>query len=268
MTSPRVSVVMSAYNAERALRPAVESILGQSFRDFEFIVIDDGSRDATASILEQYADPRLQVVRQENRGLTASLNRGVALSTGEYVARMDADDVAHPDRFREQVAFLDAHPDVGVVGTAYEEIDADGRIIGHRIFPTDDAALRRVLIRYNPFFHSSVMIRRRILAEVGPYDEARSLLVEDYELWFRVARVTRIANLPAMLMQRRYSGENLSLARETEQLRQGVRLRWRVLRRGDYPLSAAIHLLRPALVSVLPGPARKRLRRALLGSRI
>jgi len=264
----RVSVVMSAYNAERYVRAAVGSILSQTFSDFELVVIDDGSRDGTGEILAGYGDPRIRVIRQVNRGLIASLNLGIELARGEFIARMDADDVAYPRRLERQVAFLDANPDVGMVGTAYDEIDERGSVIGHRCHPTEHEALRRALIRYNPFFHSSVMIRRSVLEAVGPYDETRSFLVEDYDLWFRVARVTRVANLPETLMQRRYGTHNISRKRESEQLRQAIRLRWRVLRRGEYPPWSVIFLLRPLMVGLMPVRLRTGLRRGLLGSRI
>lgn len=269
MNAPKVSVVMSAHNEERYLGRAVESLLEQTFRDFEVIVIDDGSEDRTPEILASYDDPRLHVVRQGNQGLISSLNRGMALARGQYIARMDADDVAYPERLARQVAFLSANPEVGLLGTAFDEIDGEGRVIGRRRYPTEDAALRRLLIRYNPFFHSSVMIRRGPLERVGGYLEtAEGVLVEDYDLWFRLARVTRLAILPDVLMARRYHGGNLSLRHETAQLRQGVRLRWRALRDGDYPPHCVMHLLRPALVSVVPIPLRVALRRSLLGSRI
>jgi glycosyltransferase involved in cell wall biosynthesis len=134
----RVSVVMSVFNGERFLREAVDSILGQTYRDLELIVIDDGSADGSGEILAQrrQADARLRVFPQANMGLTRSLNRGVELSTGEYVARMDADDLSEPRRFERQVAFMDAHPDVGLLGTAYREIDGEGRVLGTKVFPT------------------------------------------------------------------------------------------------------------------------------------
>jgi glycosyltransferase involved in cell wall biosynthesis len=269
MKTPRVSVVMSAYNEERYLGAAVESLLGQTFRDFELIVVDDGSSDRTPEILASYGDPRLRVFRQTNQGLTASLSCGVALARGGYIARMDADDVAYPERLARQVGFLDANPGVGLLGTAFDEIDGEGRVVGRRRYPTGDAALRRILIRHNPFFHSSVMMRREPLETVGGYQAtAESFLVEDYDLWFRLARVTRLATLPEALTARRYHGENVSLRRETAQLRQAVRLRWRALRRGDYPPHCVVHLLRPALVSLVPVRLRIALRRRLLGSRI
>ncbi len=129
---PRVSVLMSVYNGERFLRDSVESILGQTFTDFEFLILDDGSTDSTCEILEEYAnkDARIVLVRNDrNLGLTRSLNKGLRLVRGEYLARQDADDISLPKRLEMQVKFLDAHPEVGVVGSALEIIDENGNTI-------------------------------------------------------------------------------------------------------------------------------------------
>jgi glycosyltransferase involved in cell wall biosynthesis len=262
----RVSVVMSVFNGERFLREAVDSILGQTYRDLELIVIDDGSADGSGEILAQrrQADARLRVFPQANMGLTRSLNRGVELSTGEYVARMDADDLSEPRRFERQVAFMDAHPDVGLLGTAYREIDGEGRVLGTKVFPTDDRALRAALIRYNPFFHASVLLRREVFTAVGLYDPAWPS-VEDYELWLRVAQRFRLANLEEPLGMRRYDGVNISIRRDNEQLLWSMRLRWAAIRRGQYPPSDVVHLARPMVAWLTPIGLRNAVRRRVLG---
>lgn len=261
----RVSVVMSVYNGERFLEEAVDSILGQTYRDLELIVIDDGSTDRSSAILERRArdDPRLRVFRQANVGLTRSLNRGVERATGEFIARMDADDVADPKRIESQVAFMETHPDVGLLGTGFHEIDGAGRILGVKSFPTDDRSLRETLIRYNPFFHASVMLRRDVFATVGLYDPGWPY-VEDYELWLRVARRYRVANLAEPLGMRRYDGANISIRRDGEQLASGLRLRWRVIRLGQYPPSSLVHLVRPVTALLVPPTLRNWVRRRLL----
>ena len=127
VTAPRVSVVMGAYNGERFLRPAIESILNQTFRDFELIVIDDCSTDATPRILREFKDDRMRVVRNErNLGIAKTLNKGIAIARGEYVALQDHDDLSQPDRFSKQVAFLETHPRVGMVGSRVNLIDESG----------------------------------------------------------------------------------------------------------------------------------------------
>ncbi|MHA1713815.1 MAG: glycosyltransferase, partial [Candidatus Ranarchaeia archaeon] len=126
---PKVSVIMSVYNAEKHVKKAIDSILSQTFRDFEFIIINDGSTDRTSEILKSYADPRLIVVNQANRGVTQSLNKAIGMARGQYIARMDADDISLPQRLEMQVEFLEEHPEVGLVGTSVITIDEEGKTI-------------------------------------------------------------------------------------------------------------------------------------------
>src|SRR5262249_39912793 len=139
MSSPAVSVVMSVFNGERYLDEAIGSILSQTFRDFEFIVIDDGSTDSTPQIFAGYpkTDPRTVVHRQAHQGIIAALNAGCSLARGGYIARMDADDVALPERLQRQVEYLESCPKVGVVGSSINIIDADGKLVSITTFPTD-----------------------------------------------------------------------------------------------------------------------------------
>ena len=139
MTSPMVSIVMSVFNGERFLHEAVESMLDQSFREFEFIILDDGSTDRSASILNSYQnrDGRVKVHHQEHGGLIESLNHACSLAQGKYIARMDADDVAAKDRLRMQVDFMEVHSEIGVLGGGVEWIDATGRSLGIHRHPTD-----------------------------------------------------------------------------------------------------------------------------------
>ena len=204
MSTPLVSVLMPVYNGEPYLREAVESILNQSSIDFEFIIIEDGSIDGTYAILESYNDSRIVLVHnQENIGLTRSLNKGLALAQGEYVARMDADDVAMPQRFEKQVAFLKKHPEIGILGSACQLIDTNGR--KQRVWkkPTNDLQIRWISLLANPFAHPTVMMRRDILVQYGlTYDDGW-LGVEDYDLWTRMLRHTRGANFIEPLLQYR-----------------------------------------------------------------
>ena len=200
-TAPLVSVVMSVYNGEKYLTEAIESILSQTFHDFEFIIINDGSIDNTAAILERYArgDSRIHIYHQENKGLIASLNKGCALAQGKYIARMDADDVALQHRFRAQVDFLEDRPDVALLGSAITLIDSEGR--QHRItrYPTTDRSIRRVLRHGNCFAHPTVMMRRQAVSDVGGYRECFSP-AEDYDLWLRLADRFEMANLAEPLL--------------------------------------------------------------------
>ena len=189
MTSlPRVSVIMSVLNGEAFLRPAVESILGQTFRDFEFIVIDNASSDGTAGILDGYRDDRIVRLRNDDiRTLTQSLNRGLHAARGEYVARLDADDLAASERLGRQVAFLDANPDVVLVASHLRIIDETDRVIGHFRSPSEEAALYDDLAYRNPIGHSAAMFRRAPVLALGGYPPAY-VFAQDLALWVMLAQ--------------------------------------------------------------------------------
>jgi glycosyltransferase involved in cell wall biosynthesis len=201
---PRVSVVMSVYNGEKYLREAVDSILGQTFGDFEFIIVDDGSTDSTWAILQSYDDQRVILLRNENNiGLTRSLNRGLAIARGEYIARMDADDISLPERFEKQVKALDENPRLGLVGSdVYYLYDATGhkRLVK---LPHTDVEVKWHLLFHNSFAHSAVMFRRGLVEKIGFYDEA-SPFAQDYELFSRIAEHCQVGNLPQPFVVRRY----------------------------------------------------------------
>jgi glycosyltransferase involved in cell wall biosynthesis len=244
------------------IRVALESVLAQTAGDLELIVIDDGSTDGTPAVLAAARDPRLRVERRERRGLTAALNTALGLARAPLVARLDADDVALPERLARQRAYLEAHPEVGLLGSAAREEDAAGRELRLVHPPTADRAIRRALIRANPFVHSSVMMRRTLCVEVGGYDE-RLPVAQDYDLWMRLARVTRLANLDEVLVVRRLVPGRVSVERERDRLRAEARVRWQAIRRGEYPWWCAVHALRPAAALALPSGLRRGLRAAV-----
>jgi glycosyltransferase involved in cell wall biosynthesis len=259
-----VSALMGVWNGAPRVREAVESVLRQTMDDLELIVIDDGSADETPAILGSFRDPRLRVERRARTGLTGALGAALELARAPLVARLDADDVALPERFERQRAFLDAHPDIGLLGTGAREVDAAGRELAVVRPPTDDAAIRCALIRHNPFVHSSVMMRRAIVERVGGYDPAFPV-AQDYDLWMRMSRVTRMANLPQPLVVRRLLPERISATRETERLRAEARVRWRAVHAGTYPAWCVLFAFRPLVAQMLPERARRLLRR--FGSR-
>jgi glycosyltransferase involved in cell wall biosynthesis len=253
---------MSVHNGAAWIAPAVESVLGQSLGDLELIVVDDGSTDTTPTLLAGVRDPRLRVERQARAGLTRSLNRALALGGAPLIARLDADDLALPERLARQCAFLDAHPEVGLLGTGAREVDTDGRELRIVSPPPDDRTIRRALIRRNPFVHSSMMMRRVLVEQVGGYDPSFPV-AQDYDLWLRLSGITRMANLPEPLVVRRLVPGRVTLERDTERLRAEARARWRAIRRQTYPLWCVAFALRPALVAAVPSPVRAVLRRTL-----
>lgn len=219
MSTPRVSVVMSVWNGELFLREAVESILEQTFRDFEFIVIDDGSSDRSASILESYriSDSRVRVYHQQNSGLVESLNRGCRLASGKYIARMDADDVAISNRLLWQVEFMESNPHVGVLGGAVQFINADGRCLNTCILPVGNKEIKSALLSNCVIVHPTVLIRKDVFLSVGGY---RRCVVdaEDYDLWLRIAESWQVANLEKTVLRRRHHANQLSVSNRNQQV--------------------------------------------------
>ena len=188
---------MAVRNGAAFLGHALTSVLEQTFRDFEFIVVDDGSTDETSEILARCRDERLRVVTQRPAGQLAALNRGIELASGEFIARQDADDIWLPGRLGWQVRFLDRHPEVGVLGGQAVIVDSAEHPMAVTRLPTRPTALRWYLLFESPFVHSTVMIRRELLAAAGTYraDDVLGPLA-DYELWSRLSRVADIANAP------------------------------------------------------------------------
>ena len=225
---PTVSVLMTVYNGGHHVASAVESVLAQSFRDLELLVIDDGSDDGTTPLLEAFAarDPRVRILRNPgNRGRSFSAHRGVDEARGHLVARLDADDWAFPHRLESQVRFLRDRPDVDIVGSWAIEIDEDGVERALRRVPTESSAVRR-LIWANPIINSSVMFRRQRVLDVGSYDATLPYL-EDYDLWFRCADAGLVmANIPEPLIRYRVSMAQHRKRRSPKWQRAQIRVGW------------------------------------------
>jgi FkbM family methyltransferase len=212
MASPSLSVVMSVFNGQAFLSEAIESILGQTFGEFEFVVIDDGSTDKTAEILAQYAsrDARLRVLRHDNKGRPESLNVGIEVAKGKYIARMDADDVAMPCRLAEQIDFMERHPEVCLLGGAIELINSAGHVVKTSQPPLEDAEIRSTMLRYNPMFHPTVVMRKELALAAGGYRKAL-LDADDYDLWLRMSERSRLANLGATMVKYRVHSGQVSI---------------------------------------------------------
>lgn len=215
--TPRVSVLMGVYNGDKYLPKAIDSILGQTFTDFDFLIIDDGSADRTREIIDSYQDPRIKVIANaQNAGLTHSLNKGLDLAGGDYIARMDSDDISLPERLAKQVAYMDAHLEVAVCGTWAQDIDSDGKVIGVRETPVDKD-LERNYWRPSPIIHPSAMIRRAHLNGMR-YDE-QMRYAQDFDLWLRIRATHKLANLPERLLLYRVHGGSITFSKRDDQLR-------------------------------------------------
>ena len=221
---PAVTVLMAVHNAAPFLKEAIDSILDQTFQDFEFLVVNDGSTDTTDAILSSYTDPRLRVIRlAENVGLAAALNVGISESRCDLIARMDGDDVCDPRRLELQVVFLRECPDVLLLGTGFFRTDVDGRIFERVQYPTDDAVLQERLLAGSQFCHPSVMMRTPVVRLLGGYRALAGGAAQDYDLWLRIAEQGQIANLPDVLLRYRIHEGQVSVSKLVRQ-RQAAQL--------------------------------------------
>jgi len=218
---PRASVVMSVYNGEHSVKEAIESILGQTFADFEFIIIDDGSTDQTRQLLASYAeqDSRIALLCNEtNMGLTRSLNKGLDAAVGDYIVRQDADDVSLPERLSAQIGFLEEHPDVAAVGSAVRLIDGNGRVGADAYSPPDHESICAHLLLTNCLCHTALVARSSPLKQIGGYDSGLPYS-QDYDLWSRLSRTGKLHALSAVLVCRGTSHpEAIGVKRRLEQL--------------------------------------------------
>lgn len=227
---PRVSVLMSAHNSEKYIAQAIESILNQTFTDFDFIIVNDGSTDTTAEIIQKYADAdkRIVFVNNKKNHMIESLNQGLDLCRGEYIARMDSDDIALPERFAKQVEYMDAHLECGACGTWAKKfgpgINSEDYIKHHKVMRLMDFLVYGCCI-VNP----SAMIRRAILVDNNIKYEADFKFAEDYGFWTRVAKYTQVHNIPQVLLNYRWHGGNISVVHKTAQLECTERIRKSIL---------------------------------------
>jgi hypothetical protein len=235
MTKPTVSVVMSVFNGERFLQEAVDSILSQSFCDFELIAIDDGSTDRSASILDYYrdCDARVRVYHEEHSGLVKSLNRGCELARGKYIARMDADDVASKNRLALQIDFMEAHSEIGIVGGSVEWINATGESLYISTNPTEDSEIKADLLgRRCAFWHPTVLLRREVFVKAGGY-RCAVIGAEDYDFWLRIAEDFKLANLETVLVKYRIHSSQVSIQQRMQQTRGTLAAQLAAIRRKN-----------------------------------
>lgn len=207
---PTISVVMSMYNSERYLREAVDSILGQQFTDFEFIIINDGSSDKSVDIINSYDDPRIRLVHQTNHGLVYSFNKGIKLARATYIARMDSDDISLPSRFTKELEWLEKKPKRGLVGSYFAYVDKNSkRTAVTMTWPTKHIDILRTMYFVNPYGHGTIMMRREAAIGVGAY-RAEYEPAEDYDLWTRIAERWEIGEIPEVLYLWRLHYKNVS----------------------------------------------------------
>ncbi len=208
---PIVTVLMSAYNTEKYIAEAIESVLSQTMPDFEFIIIDDGSTDGTLNIIRSYNDQRIKLVSRPNKGLVASLNEGLQLASAALIARFDADDVCYPDRLEKQLAFLQANKDYILVGGEADYMDEYGTELFRYTFAEyEDADIRATGFKSCPFIHSTVMYLKSAVLEAGGYDP-RAITFEDHLLWHKLAEYGKMKNLALPLIKVRFNPDSVTI---------------------------------------------------------
>jgi len=257
--APKVSILMSVYNGEKYLSESINSILNQTFEDFELIIVNDASTDNSLNILKQYDDKRIFIINnKKNIGLTKSLNKALKVARGIYIARMDADDISKKTRIEKQVKFMDAYPEIGVLGSNYYEMDTNGnRLISKINIPETDEQIRKVLFKYNPFIHSSLMIRKSVLDKIGYYDESFKAS-QDYDLILRILAKYPGHNLKEELVVKTIDFNSISFKKLRTQVLYSIKARLKALKTLNYNKKYFFYLWRPLLRYIFASHALKR----------
>jgi len=224
--TPMISVIMAAFNGEKYISEAIDSILCQTYSKLEFIIIDDCSNDQTPRIISIYAskDKRIRIIANNNNvGSYKSANLGLSIAKGKYIARMDADDISRPARFAKQVEFLEKHQAIGILGTAYDVIDEKGKVINKLRQPVKDEGIRWQTLFHNSFCHPTIMVRKSVLDQNNiQYGGMR--FAQDYKFTSQILKYSKGANLPEFLVQWRKSKTQISFSKREEQQRDATQI--------------------------------------------
>lgn len=261
---PKVTVLMSVYNDSKYLKESIDSILNQSFIDFEFLIFNDGSTDNSAKILDEYAarDGRIKIFHQNNIGLTKTLNKGISIAKGIYIARMDSDDISLADRFKKEAEFLDKYPEIAVVACFTKVIDENGRETGEHRPGASHEAIKKLSFFSGQLCHPAVMFRKTIIQQLGGYDE-KFVYAQDCDLWFRVMKKNQVANIPEFLFLWRETSGGIGSCRHREQQICARRAKIRAMRAGLYPWYYFLFLLWPKIRNLIPSSWRNWAKKAI-----
>lgn len=207
---PKVSIIMPVYNQAKYVKQAIESILQQTFSNFELIIINDGSTDRSVNIIDNFHDLRIKIINQENKGLITTLNTGIVLSRAEYIARIDPDDIwSDLNKLNKQMEYLSKDPNCVVLGTWARIIDENDKEFSHISCPEKDQGIRSKILTKNCFIHPSVVFNKEIALKAGGFDEQEKY-VEDYGLWLRMGQFGKFANIPEFLMSYRIHRDGIT----------------------------------------------------------
>ncbi len=257
---PQISVVTSVYNGEAYLEECMDSILKQTFQDFEYIILNNGSTDRTAEILAKYTDPRLRIVHQENLGIVNSLNKGTSLCCSELIAHLDADDYVHSHWLEKHYQFMSQNQGVVLCSSRFEEL-VNGRLYPQSFpFLEKDHEIRKSLCFFNPIPHSFTVIRKSALQKVGGYDP-KLIIVHDYDLWVRLLEEGRAHNLDQILGVYRVHETSFASKKEQTMIKEAFQVQWKAYRKlGGSFWKMFISLCRRGAIWLLPRGVRSYLR--------
>jgi len=240
---------MPVRNGMPHLVTALRSLQQQTFSNYELIVINDDSSDTSLSFLRSVKDKRIKIISHTK-------SQGVTIARGEFIARMDADDISLPKRLAMQLEFFQNNPQIVLLGTAAYTINSRGIVTGTKQVPVTDEAIKRVILAFNPFIHPTVMIRKKILNKVGIYD-AKLNGAEDYDLFLRITRNYQVANLPQLLLQYRLTSKGVTFKYMKHTERQALLARWKALSHYRYPWYQSVFLLKPLISLLIPSHFKK-----------
>jgi len=257
---PQISVVTSVHNGEAYLEQCVDSVMKQTFQDFEYIILDNGSTDSTPDILSRYTDPRIRIINQKNLGIVNSLIKSVILCKTDLIARLDADDYAYPNWLESNYEYLKKNQDVVVCSSQFEEL------IGEKLYPQsfpyleNDDEIRKSLAYVNPMAHSLSVIRRASLLGVGGYDP-KMTIAHDYDLWVRLLEKGKGHNLKQSLGVHRTHEASCTLQKERTMIKEAFQVQWRAYRKlGGSFLKMFSSIFRKVIMWFLPSAVRSNLR--------
>jgi glycosyltransferase EpsE len=253
MYNPLISVIMSVYNDELFLRESIESILTQSFKDFEFIIINDASTDNCLEIIKEYqkSDRRIKIINHEkNEGLARSLNDGILISRGRYIARHDSDDIALTNRLSKQIDYVLKNPHIKLLGSSAIKINENGEKMGEIPVPLTNQEIIKHISRGNPFIHPSVIIDKEALINIGMYDE-NIRRTQDYELWFRMLTKYQCSNLNEVLLLYRINSNGMSKKKFKYRILES-KIRYMGIKKLGLSKINLIFSFKPILVGLIP----------------
>lgn len=251
MNNPKVSVIMSVYNGMPYLKEAVKSILNQTYKNLEFIIVNDASADSSWEYLKSLKDKRIKLIKnKKNLGLAKSLNIALRQAQGDFIARMDADDISLPRRFQEQLKFLVKHPAIDICGSWVDLIDEKGRIIGEKKFPLKDEEIKRVLVRFNPMIHPTSMGKKSFFTQLQGYREEYDG-AEDYDLLMRAMKKFKMSNIAKKLLFRRLQRNRRSAKSMAKMDKLELKIKLESIRENGFDLIALLWIIKKILSTYL-----------------